>query len=165
MRTFDKRNEANSQHTISSNSIATINRATDRPGPGQALAMAIITTGEQLRTRGCSATIRWTPARKGIEGNEVANNLAKAAAVSTIYATDRKYLRETGFAHLSRKTTEKRSEATKDWTCGTSSESDDIALREEARSAPTFERKRRNWIAGSISPFPATQQLGPTSRA
>ena len=80
---------------------------TDRCGPGQALANAIIELEELLSRRGCSVTIRWTPAHKGVEGNEVADSCAKWV--------DRAYVREASIAYLSCKTTGTRSQRTKEW--------------------------------------------------
>lgn len=45
----------------------------------------------------------------------MADDFAKAAAKSSLYAVDRQYLREATLAHLTRKATERRSKATKDW--------------------------------------------------
>ena len=57
-------------YTIFSDSVAEIERAsTDGPDPGQALARAVIELEGLLIGRGCSVTIRWTPAHKDMEGN------------------------------------------------------------------------------------------------
>ena len=58
------------KYTIFSDSMAAIERLRkDRPGPGQAIAQAIIDFEEVMRERRCSPTIRWTSAHKGVEGN------------------------------------------------------------------------------------------------
>ena len=49
----------------------------DRTGPGQALARAVIELERLLILRGCTVAIRWTPAHKGVEGNELADSYAK----------------------------------------------------------------------------------------
>lgn len=74
--------------------------ATDRLDPGQVLARAIVTKGKRLQERGCSLTIRWTPAHKGIVDNEVADDFAKAVAESVVCAVDRQYLGKASFSHL-----------------------------------------------------------------
>lgn len=51
---------------------------TDRSGPGLASAKAIIELEELLNRRGCSITIRWTPAHEGVEGNELAGSYTGA---------------------------------------------------------------------------------------
>ena len=66
-------------------------------------------------TRSCSITLRWTPAHKGVEGNKVAEEYAKVATESAWDATDRRYLREASLAHLTRRTTEARTQTTRDW--------------------------------------------------
>ena len=57
---------------------------TDRAGPGQAFARAIVEAVGQLETRGSSVTLRWIPARKGVEGNEVADGFAKHVAEDVV---------------------------------------------------------------------------------
>ena len=46
-------------------------------GPAQALARAAIDWSDELRQRGNSVTVRWTPAHLGVEGNEHADAMAK----------------------------------------------------------------------------------------
>ena len=52
-------------------------------GPGQAFSRAITEIAERLEARSCSTTLRWTPARRGVGGNEVADEYANVAAEST----------------------------------------------------------------------------------
>ena len=59
--------------------------------------------------------MRWTPAHRGVEGNEHADTVAKRAAEGREDRTHSGYLGEAGLSHLTRKTTEVRSEATRDW--------------------------------------------------
>lgn len=54
-------------------------------------------------------------APKGVDGNEVADDYAKVAAESAWDATDRRCLREASLAHPTRKTTEARTQATREW--------------------------------------------------
>ena len=48
---------------------------------------------QRMGERCCPVSLRWTPAHRGVEGNEVADKYARAAAESTEDATDRRYLR------------------------------------------------------------------------
>ena len=73
---------------------------------GQALARVIVKLGGLLIERGCSVTIRWTPAHKGVEENEAAGFYAKLAAETHYDLVGRAYLQEASLAHLARKTTE-----------------------------------------------------------
>ena len=113
---FDQRNESNVGYTIFTDSQAAAARiGHDQCGPAQALAMGTISFAHQLRDRGCTLTIRWTPAHKGVPGNEHADTLAKEAAENIRHAVDRRYLEEASLSHLTRKTTETRSRAVNDW--------------------------------------------------
>ena len=66
-------------------------------------------------SRGNSATIQWTPANQGVEGNEMADLYAKGAAENELCAVDRVYMRETSFAYITRLTTEVKSDDTSSW--------------------------------------------------
>ena len=90
---------------------------TDKGGPGQALAKAITELGELLtrRSRGCSITIRWISTHSRMEGNEVADSCAKWAAEAPHDTVDREYVRKANFAPLPRKTTDARSQCTREW--------------------------------------------------
>ena len=67
MRIFPERQERGVDYAIFSDSTAAIERATtDRVGPDQALARAIIKLEELLIRRGCSVTIRWPSAHEGL---------------------------------------------------------------------------------------------------
>ena len=75
-----RRQELGKNYTTFSDSTAAIERVrTDRPGPGQALAKAIVHFEEVIRERGCTLTIQWTPEHKGLEGNEIAGTYTKWA--------------------------------------------------------------------------------------
>lgn len=113
---LDERKERGARHTVFSGSTAALQRdMTDRLGPRQALARAIIRTYESLQERGCSVDLRWTPAHKGVIGDEVAGGCAKAGAESTAYACSREYLAEASASYLARRATERRSQAIRDW--------------------------------------------------
>ena len=86
--------------------------------PGQALARATTEVAERPTARGCSTTLRWTPAHKGVEGNKVADDYAKEAAESLWDATDRRHRWEASLSHPARKNAEARSQATRDWIAG-----------------------------------------------
>lgn len=73
--------ERGANYTIFSDSTAAIERATaGRAGPNQALARANIELEGLLIETGCSVTLRWAPAHKGVEGNGAADLYAKRAA-------------------------------------------------------------------------------------
>ena len=67
-----------------------------------------------LSERACAVTIRWTPAYRGVEGNEIADSCAKWAAEAYTNPVDKEYLKEASLPHLSRKTTEARSQSTRE---------------------------------------------------
>ena len=109
------RGEAGVAYTIFSDSTVAIGRSmADRGGSGQAPAKAIIELEELLTMRGCSVAIRWTPTHRWMEGNEMADSYAKWAAEAPHDTVGREYVREVSFAHLTPKTTEARSQRTRE---------------------------------------------------
>lgn len=67
MRVFQEQQEAGAVYTIFSDPTAAIQQiCTDRVGPGQALARAVIYRERALVERGCSVTSRWPPAHNGV---------------------------------------------------------------------------------------------------
>ena len=62
--------------------------------------------------------MHWTSANVGAEENEHADALAKRAAGGEEGRVDLEYLGEASLSHLTRKTSEARSEATKEWILG-----------------------------------------------
>lgn len=56
-------------------------------------ARATNEVAERLEASGCSITLRWAPAHKGAEDNEVAGEYAKEVAECAGDVTDRGYLR------------------------------------------------------------------------
>ena len=103
LRLFGARDERDQPHGVSDSTAALSRAQTDRSGPGQAFARAIIEVAERLQTRGCAVTLRWTPAHKGFEANEMADEYAEAAVESKCHVTDRRFLREANLAHLTRR--------------------------------------------------------------
>lgn len=65
-------------------------------------------------TRGRSISLRWAPAHKGVEGNEMVDAFAKAAAVDASDSVKQQPLREASLSHLTRATTEARAQGTRD---------------------------------------------------
>ena len=84
----------------------------DRGGFGQALAKAIIELEELLTRRSCSAAIRWTRVHREVEGNEMADSSGRGA--SRHGWPRRGCVREVSFAYFARKTTEARSQRTRE---------------------------------------------------
>ena len=116
LKEIDSRAEENRRYTIFSDSQAAISRVQhDRTGPGQTLAVRSIETTRSLTTRGNRVTIRWTPSHAGIPGNERADRMAKRAAEGKEEEACQEYLREASLSHLTRVTTEARSNATAVW--------------------------------------------------
>ena len=110
------RDEESQAYTIFSDSQAAVARIQhDGCGPAQALARTVIDMTYELRQRGTNVTVRWTPAHRGVEGNEHADMLAKRAAEGKENRAEPGCQGEASLSHLSRKTTEVRSEATRDW--------------------------------------------------
>ena len=92
MKVFLKRQETEAAYTIFSDSTGAIEQVcADRAGPGQASARAVIELEGLLVEKGCSVTIRWTPAHKGVEGKEVADSYAGWAAGSHCGLVDQAY--------------------------------------------------------------------------
>ena len=115
-RLLDERGERGRSYTVLSDSQAAISRVQhDRCGPAQALARAVIATGDNLASQDSTLAIRWTPAHEGVEGNEQADRTTKTAVEGNGERTEPVYLREASLFHLTRKSTEARSEATSEW--------------------------------------------------
>ena len=126
------------------------------------MAKAIIHFEQAMRERGCSLTIRWTPAHKGVEGNGIADTYAARWAADGYTDRYKDYLREASLAHLSRKMTEARTQSTKDWIRR--------HVQAERRYCPPKGRKIRKdlrreskeSLVGISSPSRVTQQPVPT---
>ena len=119
VRLLDEREERGQDYTAFSDSQAAIARVQhDRTGPAQALAKAVITIVDSLTSRNNTLTVRWTSAHRRVEGNEQADAAAKSAAEGEGERAASAYLREASLSHLTRKTTEARSDATNEWIRG-----------------------------------------------
>ena len=113
---MDERREEGQDYTILTDSTAALERAaSDRMGPGQRFAVAIMEIHDHLASRGNTLTLRWVPGHLGVEGNETADEWANETAESTGDAVPRAYLREMSFAHMARRATEARSTAVSKW--------------------------------------------------
>ncbi|KAI5785399.1 hypothetical protein FPQ18DRAFT_405087 [Pyronema domesticum] len=78
-------------------------------------------------------TLRWVPAHKGVAGNEMAEQMAKKAAVH-LEEDDRfskQFMREASLAYLKRKTSDIKTTAAKEWikTSTSGSKAKEIASR------------------------------------
>ena len=75
------RAEQGHTYTIFTDSTAAMRRVMgDAPGPGQDMAIRAIDIAERIARMNYTVSIRWSPAHRGIEGNERANRAAKDAA-------------------------------------------------------------------------------------
>ena len=68
---------------------------------------------DTLCDRDNTLTIRWTPPHAGVCGNEQADQAAKRGAEERDERVEPVYLTEASLSHLTRKTTEQRSKATR----------------------------------------------------
>lgn len=89
-----QRRETGVEYSIFSDLTAAIERVcAGQPGPVQGLVREITELKRLLIERGCSVTIWWALAHKGLEGNEVADSYAKWMAETHYNSVDRAYLR------------------------------------------------------------------------
>ena len=104
------RSERDRAYTIFTDSTAAMRRITgDALGPGQEMATRAIEIAERVVGQGNSITIRWTPAHRGVEGNERADQAAKEVAELPPLRTTRDRF---SLAYLGRRATER---ATRRW--------------------------------------------------
>ena len=104
------------RYTIFSDCQPAIRRAlSDAIGPCQQWARAIIELATRLIGCGNEVPILWVPAHVEIEGNEVADGMAKEAAAGQIYGVPDQVRWQASLPHLSRRATERRSEDTSRW--------------------------------------------------
>jgi ribonuclease HI len=115
IRRFITRNQEHQSYTIFSNSQSAIERCkNDKPGPGQAMARTIIDGSLRQAMNRCKVMLRWVPAYKGIEGNEIADCWAKVVAKGE-EGELRRVEREMSLAHVKRRTSEERQVKSKRW--------------------------------------------------
>ena len=151
-RSFEERQESDREYTIFPDSEAAISRmATDRTGPGQSFAHAAHETCRQLQSRGNCLTSRRTPTHEGIEGSEVADVWAKAAAENDSNAVDRAYLRQASLSHLSRKQPRQEPQRPRDGSAAMSAVAEVIGPPEDEGSEPTSGGSARPWPVGTTS--------------
>ena len=115
MRTLDDRGDRGRRYTFSNSQAAVSRIQHDRTGPGQALAILAIEAAEAITGRDNSITIRWTPSHARVEGNELADDMARRSAEEREERAPPAYLREASLSHLTRTATEARSAATAEW--------------------------------------------------
>ena len=116
VRLLEERGESGTAYTVISDSQAAIARVQhDGCGPAQALARATIAMADGLCDRDNTLTIRWTPSHARVCGNERAGQAAKRVSEERDERADPAYLGEASLSYLTRKTTERRSEATSEW--------------------------------------------------
>ena len=78
VRLLNERGEFGRDYTIFSDSQAAVAQVQHTGcGPAQALARAAADFSYELRSRGNSVTVRWTPTRQGVKGNEHADAWAE----------------------------------------------------------------------------------------
>ena len=80
-RVLGARGQSEMKYTIFSDSKAAIRRGlTDPLGPGQQCSMAIIEVAGRVTPNNNHIWICWGPAHRGVQGNGVADRMAKGAA-------------------------------------------------------------------------------------
>ena len=91
----------------------------DALGPAQRFTTAAIEICDRIHARGDQVTIRWVPSHIGVEGNEMADRYAKAAADRSApcrdEATPPELVDEASLSYMTRTATEARSRATAEW--------------------------------------------------
>ena len=116
VRLLNGRGEEGQAYTVFSDSQVVVAQIQhDDCGPAQALARAVVDMAYELRQRGNSITVRRDPAHLSEESNKHADATAKRAAGGEEDRASPEYLGEASLSHLTRKTTEARSRATREW--------------------------------------------------
>lgn len=105
-----ERGERGKDYTVFTDSVATMTRViSDAPGPGQDLAIRIIDLAQEIVSRGNTVIVRRTPAHRGVEENEQADQRAREAAALPLPRNTTRYY---SLASLRRRATER---ATASW--------------------------------------------------
>ena len=117
---MDQRQEAGRRYTIFADSMAAIERIqSDAIGPGQRFTVAANEVGTRLMSRNNEAAIHWVPTHHGVQGNETADEMARAAAEGNhpddALAAPDELRWETSFSQMARVATENRSRTTTEW--------------------------------------------------
>ena len=102
--------ESGRNYTVFTDSTAAMARLiSDAPRPGQEIAIGIIDLAQAVVDQGNTITVRWTPAQRGVEGDEQADQRAEEAAALPL---PRRATRHYSLAPLRRRATE---QATSSW--------------------------------------------------
>jgi len=90
------------------------------PRPGQEIARVVIRWSESTARRGNKLRLQWVPGHVEIEGNVVADRIAKAAAAGECHgdSESRLLLSRTSMAYLKGQATEAKSRGKKEWIEG-----------------------------------------------
>ena len=117
LRIFEERGQSGKKYTVFSDCQPAIRRALSGAlGPSQQWARAIIEGATRLISCNNEVLILWVPALAGVRSNEVADGVAKEAAMGQTYWVPDQVRWQAGLLHLSRRATERRSEDTSRWT-------------------------------------------------
>ena len=79
LRLFDAGSKDNTAYTILRPDRGAHQGLDGQNRSGTGLCQANTEVAKILKVRGCSVTLRWTPAHSGVEGDEVADEYAKVA--------------------------------------------------------------------------------------
>ena len=115
---MDRRQETGRRYAIFADSTAAIERVRSGAiGPRQRFAVAAIGVCTRLVSRSNEVVIHWAPAQHGVQGNETADEMAKAAAEGNhpddAVPDDPRW--ETSLSHMARVATGDRSRTTTEW--------------------------------------------------
>jgi len=115
---FRQRGTTGRNFIVFADAQAALNRCrNDHAGPGKVLAKGIIQWSYVVRSQGNTLTLRWVPGHADVEGNEIADIRAKAAARSewVPHGRNKRLVATTSLTPLQRKITERTAQETKEW--------------------------------------------------